>query len=163
MAQPFYMSITGERQGNITDRTGEQEGHENEILCQAFEHAVLVPRDDQSGLATGKRIHRAMMIIKSVDRSSPQLYSALVNNERLTEITIKHYRTDPTGTLQNHFTVKLTNAVIVSIKAWQPNYLNPATEQISYTEEVSFAYQTIDWLWVDGGVESMDEWMAASS
>jgi type VI secretion system secreted protein Hcp len=87
----------------------------------------------------------------------------LVNNERLSDITIKHYRTDPTGTLQNHFTVKLTNAVVISIRAWQPNYLNPATEYISYTEEVAFAYQTIDWLWVDGGVEAMDEWIAASS
>jgi type VI secretion system secreted protein Hcp len=162
MAQPFYMSITGERQGNITEGAGEQEGHENEILCQAFEHVILVPHDVQNGMATGKRVHRAMMITKPVDKSSPKLYAALVNNERLTEATIKHYRIDPTGTLQNHFTVKLTNAVIVSIKAWQPNYLSPATEQISYTEEVSFAYQTIDWLWVDGGVEAMDEWMTSS-
>ena len=161
MAQPFYMSITGDSQGNITERAGEQEGHENEILCQAFEHVVLIPSGD-GGLPTGKRVHRAMMITKAVDRSSPKLYSALVNNERLTEATIKHYRTDSTGTLQNHFTVKLTNAVIISIKAWQPNYLNPATEQISYTEEVSFAYQTIDWLWVDGGVEAMDEWITTS-
>jgi len=160
MAQPFYMSITGDRQGNITERAGEQEGHENEILCQAFEHVVLVPND--SGVPTGKRVHKAMMLTKSVDRSSPKLYAALVNNERLTNITIKHYRTDPTGTLQNHFTVKLSNAVIISIRAWQPNYLNPATEQISYTEEVSFAYQAIDWLWVDGGVEAMDEWLTSS-
>ena len=160
MAQPFYMSITGDRQGNITERAGEQESHENEILCQAFEHVVLVPND--SGVPTGKRVHRAMMITKSVDRSSPQLYSALVNNERLTEITIKHYRIDPIGIVQNHFTVKLSNAVIISIRAWQPNYLNPATEQISYTEEVSFAYQAIDWLWVDGGVEAMDEWLTSS-
>lgn len=158
MAQPFYMSITGERQGNITERAGEQRGHENEILCQAFEHVVLVPTDTQSSVPTGKRVHKAMMITKSVDRSSPQLYSALVNNERLTNITIKHYRIDPTGTLQNHFTVKLSNAVVISIRAWQPNYLNPATAQISYTEEVSFAYQAIDWLWEDGGVEAMDEW-----
>jgi type VI secretion system secreted protein Hcp len=162
MAQPFYMSITGERQGNISERAGEQEGHENEVLCQAFEHVVLVPRDDQSGVPTGKRVHKAMMITKSVDRSSPMLYAALVNNERLSDITIKHYRTDPTGNLQNHFTVKLTNAVIVSIRAWQPNYLNSAAEQISYTEEVSFAYQAIDWLWVDGGVEAMDDWMVPS-
>ncbi|MDQ1327570.1 MAG: type secretion system secreted protein Hcp [Candidatus Poribacteria bacterium] len=162
MAQPFYMSITGESQGNITERAGEQEGHENEILCQAFEHAILVPSNEQSGVATGKRVHKAMMITKAVDRSSAQLYSALVNNERLTDVTIKHYRTDPTGTLQNHFTVKLSNAVIISIRAWQPNYLNPATEQISYTEEVSFAYQAIDWLWVDGGVEAMDEWLTTS-
>jgi type VI secretion system secreted protein Hcp len=158
MAQPFYMSIKGTKQGNITERAGEQEGHENEILCQAFEHVVNVPTDVSTGLAAGKRIHGPMTITKNVDRSSPQLYNALVNNEILTEVVIKHYKTDPTGTLLNHFTVKLENATVKAIRASAPNYLDSSKEQFTYTEEVSFTYQKISWLWVDGGVESYDEW-----
>jgi len=161
MPLPFYMSITGSTQGNITQRVGEQEGHEDEVLCQAVEHVVQVPADAESGMPTGKRVHRPMIITKNVDRSSPLLYSAMVNNERLTRVTIKHYRIVPSGTLQNHFTVKLENAAINFIKASAPNYLDPAKEQFTYTEEVHFVYQTIIWVWEDGGIECQDEWLAS--
>ena len=160
MPMPFYMSIQGQSQGLISQGAGEQSGHEDEVLCQAFEHVVSVPMDSQSGTATGKRVHRAMVITKAVDRATPMLYNAMVNNERLTKVTIKHYRIDPTGVEQNHFTVELENAIVSSIRASAPNYLDPAKEQFTYTEEVSFAYQRITWTWVVGGVMSMDEWIS---
>jgi len=161
MPLPFYMSVKGSKQGNISDKAGEQLGHENEILCQSFHHDVQIPTDISTGLAAGKRVHGPMNIIKNIDRTSPMLYSALVSNELLTEVVIKHYKTDPTGTLQNHFTVKLENAIIKAIRASAPNYLDQTKEQFTYTEEVSFTYQKISWLWVDGGIESYDEWMVA--
>jgi len=160
MSQPFYMSIKGEKQGNISKGAGTQEGHKDEILCQALEHEIRVPRDMSSSTPTGKRIHSPIVITKELDRSSPMLYSALVNNERLTKITIKHYKPDYAGILQNHFTVELDNAVVVSIEASQPSYLDKANEHISYTEKVAFAYQTITWTWLDGGVMAMDDWSA---
>jgi type VI secretion system secreted protein Hcp len=64
MPTPAYLSIEGATQGNITegafteDSVGNvyQEGHENEILVEAFSHTVTVPTDPQSGQPTGQRV-----------------------------------------------------------------------------------------------------------
>jgi type VI secretion system secreted protein Hcp len=159
MPLPFYMSVKGDKQGLISQKAGEQEGHEDEILCQAFKHKVHVPQDSSGGVSSGKRVHGPIIITKDVDRSTPLLYMAMVTNERLTKVTIKYYRTDPIGAQQNHFTVELENAVIVAIEASQPNYLDTSKEKFTYTEEVSIAYQKITWTWEDGGVMSIDEWI----
>ena len=66
MPTPAYMRIEGEKQGLITagtfteDSVGNiyQEGHEDEVLVQGFEHQVLLPRDPQSGQPTGQRVHK---------------------------------------------------------------------------------------------------------
>ena len=38
---------------------------------------ISVPRDAQSGMATGKRMHKPFTITKEVDRSSPMLKQAM--------------------------------------------------------------------------------------
>lgn len=57
MPTPAYLSLIGTKQGFITegnfsqDSVGNvyQEGHEDQILVQAFSHQVIIPRDPQSG------------------------------------------------------------------------------------------------------------------
>ncbi len=52
MATPAYMSITGTKQGLITagafteDSVGNtyQEGHEDQVMVQGFNHEVIIPR-----------------------------------------------------------------------------------------------------------------------
>jgi type VI secretion system secreted protein Hcp len=104
MPTPAYMTIEGATQGLITKDTftensvGKiyQEGHENEILVQAFEHQVIRPYQPQSGQPAGSRVHNPLMITKIFDRSSPLLYRALTLNEPLT-CTLRWYR--PAGAL----------------------------------------------------------------
>lgn len=51
MATPAYMSVTGEKQGLITagaftaDSVGNtyQEGHEDQVMVQGFDHQVIIP------------------------------------------------------------------------------------------------------------------------
>ncbi|MCS9883809.1 type VI secretion system tube protein Hcp, partial [Pseudomonas aeruginosa] len=51
MATPAYMSITGAKQGLITagafteDSVGNtyQEGHEDQVMVQGFNHEVIIP------------------------------------------------------------------------------------------------------------------------
>jgi hypothetical protein len=79
MPTPAYMTIMGERQGNITAgnfteaSVGNiyQEGHEDEILVQAFSHEIMLPRDSQSGQPTGQRVHHPLHITKVMDKCSP--------------------------------------------------------------------------------------------
>ncbi|MDX1300698.1 Hcp family type VI secretion system effector, partial [Photobacterium sp.] len=105
MPTPAYMRIEGEKQGLITagtfteDSVGNifQEGHEDEVLVEAFEHQVVLPRDPQSGQPTGQRVHKPVKITKVFDKCSPLIYNALTSGERLPKVEIKWYRTSATG------------------------------------------------------------------
>jgi type VI secretion system secreted protein Hcp len=115
MATPAYMSVTGEKQGLITagaftaDSVGNtyQEGHEDQVMVQAFTHDVIIPRDPQSGQPTGQRVHKPVVITKVYDKASPLLQAALTSGERMSEIVIQWYRTSAQGTQEHYYTTKL--------------------------------------------------------
>lgn len=158
MPMPFHMEPTGINQGKI-DGSCEQSGRENTILCQAFNHEVRIPRDPQSGLPTGKRVHEPLTVTKVYDKASPKLYQALCSGERFSNVTLKWYRIDPSGLEEHYFTIKLENAIIVSMRPWTPNCLDPATESLQHMEDVSFTYEKIIWTWEPDGIESEDSWL----
>lgn len=54
----------------------------------SLSHSIKSPRDSASGLATGKRMHKPMTITKSLDKSSPQLFT-LVVTEPGSSVTIQ--------------------------------------------------------------------------
>jgi type VI secretion system secreted protein Hcp len=157
MALGAYLTITAERQGLIRGSVT-QKGREGKILVISAQHEIVSPRDPQSGIPTGKRMHKPFMIIKELDRSSPQLYDALCTNENLTEARLDFYTTTPTGQEKNHYTVRLTNANIASISFKMANIRNPRLVRLAEYEEVSFTYQKIEWTWNEGGIIAADDW-----
>lgn len=159
MALPAYLTLTGERQG-VINGSCKQKGRENTILVQAVEHEVTIPRDPQTGLATGKRIHHPLTVLKAVDMSSPLLYMALTSGEHMKTVEIKWYQINEKGQEENYFTTKLEDALIVSIKEWKKNCLDPALAYLTDMEEVSFTYRRIIWRSMKEGVESEDDWSA---
>jgi len=159
MALPAYLTLTGERQGVINGSCN-QKGRENTILVQAVEHEVTIPRDPQTGLATGKRIHHPLTVLKVVDRSSPLLYMALTSGEHMKTVEIKWYQINEKGQEENYFTTKLEDALIVSMKEWKKNCSDPAFAHLADIEEVSFTYRRIIWRSMKEGVESEDDWSA---
>ncbi len=168
MPTPCFMTIEGSNQGPITqgafteDSVGNtyQEGHEDEILVQAFDHTVTVPTDPQSGQPTGQRVHKPLTITKVFDKSSPLLYAALTTGERLTTCQIKWYRTSVTGTQEHYFTIALEDAIITNIRARMPNCQDPAMSSFTHLEDVSFSYRRITWTHEVGGTEGTDDWRA---
>ncbi|PMY41848.1 Hcp family type VI secretion system effector, partial [Pseudomonas sp. FW305-53] len=92
-----------------------QEGHEDQVMVQAFSHDVIIPRDPQSGQPTGQRVHKPVVITKVYDKSSPLLQAALTSGERMSEIVIQWYRTSAQGTQEHYYTTKLEDAIIVAI------------------------------------------------
>ena len=129
MATPAYMSITGTKQGLITagafteDSVGNtyQEGHEDQVMVQGFNHEVIIPRDPQSGQPTGQRVHKPVVITKVFDKASPLLLAALTSGERLTKVEIQWYRTSAAGTQEHYYTIKLEDALVVDIQDRMPN------------------------------------------
>jgi len=157
MALPAYLTLTGEKQGAIKGSCT-QKGRENTILVQAFEHEVSIPRDPQTGLATGKRVHHPLTILKAVDKSSPLLYMALTSGEHMKTVEIKWYQINEKGQEENYFITKLEDAIIVSMRPWKKNCLDPAFAHLGDMEDVSFTYRRITWRWVKDGIESEDDW-----
>jgi type VI secretion system secreted protein Hcp len=131
-------TATGQKQGAITG-----DGPNGTMILIGLSHAIVSPRDAASGLPTGKRQHKPLLIRKVLDKSSPMLMMALIQNENLSAVTFTLKRG---GTA--YATVKLTNANIAS------------REQIGEYEEIAFTYQKITWTWIDGGITAEDDWEA---
>ena len=164
MPTPAYMTIEGITQGLITRDTfteksvGKiyQEGHENEILVQAFEHQVVRPTDPQSGQPTGSRVHKPLMITKVFDKSSPLLFRALTYGEPLT-CTLRWYRPAGEG-VEHYFTIELIEAVIVDIQSRMVNCQDPNLAHFTHLEDVYFSYRKISWEHLVSNTESEDDW-----
>jgi len=157
MALPAYLTLAGERQGPIVGSC-KQKGREDTILVEAVDHEVSIPRDSQTGLATGKRVHHPLTILKLVDRSSPLLYMALTSGEHMKTVELKWYQINEKGQEENYFTTSLEDAIIVAIKAFKKNCQDPAQSHLGDMEEVSFTYRKIIWRAMKDGVESEDDW-----
>ena len=168
MPTPAYMSITGTNQGNITQGafTAEsvgniyQEGHEDEVLVEAFEHDVTLPRDPQSGQPSGQRVHKPVIITKVFDKSSPLLYNALTSGEVLSTVEIKWYRTSMEGKQEHYFTTRLTDATIVDMNLHMPHCQDPAQREFTQLLAVSLAYRKVEWEHIKSGTSGADDWRA---
>jgi type VI secretion system secreted protein Hcp len=121
------------------------------------------PRDAQSGLATGKRMHKPWVLTKELDKSTPVLYNMLCTNENITTATFRFWTpqlkaASGTGSEVQHFTVKLTNAAIASYDFHQLNIRHPDLMKFAEYEEIALTYQGIEWTWTDGQIDASDQW-----
>lgn len=171
MPTPAYLTVEGQNQGSITSGTFTQEsvgnvyqeGHEDEILVEAFNHQVTIPRDPQSGQPTGQRVHKPLIITKVFDKSSPLLYTALTSGEQLTKCELKFFRTSADGQQEHYYTIELEDAIIVDITAYMPNCQDPAQAHFTHLEDVAFSYRKITWTHEAGGTSGSDDWRAPRS
>jgi type VI secretion system secreted protein Hcp len=157
MALNAYLTLKGAKQGDIKGSVT-QKGRADSIMVIAVQHEVTSPRDAASGLPTGKRQHHPFVITKELDKATPLLFNALVNNEALTEWKLQHWQPSPSGVEKQHYTVELTNANIAYIRSIMPNNKHPELMRFSEYEEVAFTYQKITWTWMDGGITAEDDW-----
>lgn len=164
MALLAYMHVKGQKSGNIQGSVT-QKGREGSIAVIAYHHSVVGPRDQQSGLPTGHRMHKPFTIVKNTDKATPVLYNVLCTNENLTEVSIDFWKPQlragtGTGAEVQYYTVKLTNANIASITSMMPNVEDPAQQKFDLQEEIAFTYQKIEWIWRDGNITAIDDWEA---
>lgn len=159
MALNAYMRLWGATQGQIKGSVTKA-GMKDSIMVIGFSHEVISPRDAASGLPTGKRQHRAITITKEIDRSSPLLLNALVNNENIKTLELRFWQPSASGKEVQYYTIKLVNANIAGIRQEMLNNKYPENMQIAEREHVSFTYQKIVWTFESGGITSEDDWEA---
>jgi type VI secretion system secreted protein Hcp len=158
MALSSYLRCTfqsqGEMKGSVT-----QKGLEGSVEVIAFSHELISPRDAASGLPTGKRMHKPIVITKRMDCASPQFWNALVNNENITKWEMKCYQPEPGGTTQNFFTINLEDASVASIQVRQELNKNPDLTRYEIALQIAFTYRKITWTNVKPTtVVAMDDW-----
>ncbi len=156
MALNAYLTLKGQKQGDIKGSVA-QKGYEGQIMVIAVDHELQMPPDARSGAAAGKVAHQPFVITKEVDRATPLLYSMLVNHETTSLWELRFY-TPMAGTERQHYTVKLTNAAIASIKFHMLNNKNPEFVRLSEFETIAFTYQKIEWIWTEGKIAAQDDW-----
>ena len=159
MPMPCYLYIEGTNQGKI-EGSCRVSGHEGMIIVQGLDHTDSIPKNPQTGLPSGKRVHEAMTMTKEVDKSSPKLYQALCSGEQMKEVRLEYYRISPAGKEEKYYTVKLSNAIVTNARAWIPNCLDSENAQLGHMEDIFFTYEKIVWTWVPDGIESEDSWLA---
>lgn len=162
MALNAFLRLVGQKQGQIKGSVTRKD-REDSILVHAYSHEILIPHDAVSGQASGKRQHKPILITKDVDKSTPALHTAATTNETLTSFILQFWepQTLPdagAGTEIQYYTIKLTNASIASVKSTMPGNLDPALAKFPLQEEWSFTYQKIEWIWIEGGLRSVDDW-----
>ncbi|WP_437618424.1 type VI secretion system tube protein TssD [Sorangium sp. So ce1151] len=164
MALQAHLKVKGLTQGAI-DGSITQKGREKTIAVIQVHHSVVSPRDPATGMPSGKRQHKPFVITKELDKSTPLLYNALVNNESITEFELKFYTpgtaaSKNVGKEQNHYTVKLINATVASIDFIMENTRKPGEAQAPEYERIAFTYQKIVWSYDDGdgAREATDDW-----
>jgi type VI secretion system secreted protein Hcp len=136
------MAITGQIQGAIRGSATERM-----IQVVGLGHHIYVPTDSLSGYPSGVKRHTSLIVSKYTDSSTPQLYTALTTNENLTHVYLRFFRKNTSNQNIQYYTIHLTNARINDIKTAYPN-----------VEQVSMVYQSIEWIWEDGGITATDVW-----
>jgi type VI secretion system secreted protein Hcp len=157
MAMPAHLTLEGEKQGKI-EGSCDMQGRVGTILVYGMNHSVTIPRSPTDGLATGKRVHGPLSIVKEYDKSSPKLYQALCTGEHLKEVTIKWYRITKQGTEEHYFTHALEDAIVVSVAPFMPTTLLSENDPYRHMEQVAFTYKKIKWTWEPNGIEAEDSW-----
>lgn len=87
---------------------------------------------------------------------SPILRQVLNNQEGITEATIRFTTPTPSGVIVEYYTVKLTNACIVSMKTVMANIRNPDLSKFPMYEEIAFTNQRADWKWIEGQITTSE-------
>lgn len=156
----IYLTLKGQTQGEIKGSVT-QAGREDSISVQYLQSKIVSPRDAASGLPTGKRQHQPLVFRKTIDKSTPKLLTALVNNENIQEAHFKFWRPSITGKEEQYFTIDLQNASLASHNLYHPDsYDSSAGGNGADLEEWSFTYQKIVWTFTTGGITAQDDWEA---
>jgi type VI secretion system secreted protein Hcp len=166
MPTPAYISIRGATQGKITEGASSaesigntwQEGHEDEILVQAVDHVVTIPRDPQSGQPSGQRVHKAFRFTSGMNKATPLLYVSLTSGEMLPEVIVKWFRTNTDGLQEHFFTTKLEDATVVEIDCSMPHVQDAQKAEMTQLITVSLSYRKISWEHVVANTSGSDDW-----
>jgi type VI secretion system secreted protein Hcp len=165
MPQVAYMTVTGEKQGQITagantpESVGNkyQEEHTDESTVLECNHPIMIPRDPQTGQPTGQRVHLPFTVRTRFDKAAPLMDQAICTGERL-QVEIKWWRTTMQGTQEHYYTHKLTDATLVDVKTEVVLCTDTSQDYRDHEKVYSMVYRKIEWKHEVAATEGSDDW-----
>lgn len=159
MAETVHLYLKANDQDVKGESTQVSLGRQDSIECLYFESGVVTAREAGTGMATGRRQYAPLLIRKRIDKASPLLMKALVENQKI-DATFKFFRPSPKGdgTTQQFYTVEISGGRVASMKQYVSDTIVPASSTEPPLEEVTFVFHTISWTIMDGGITHEDTW-----
>lgn len=162
-ADEMFLTIKVATQGDILGGVVKST-HVSAMEVLGFDLEATIPRDMASGMPTGKRQYKGLRITKPIDKASPKLWTALVNNENIVLATLRLARTDQrTGADTEFYSIKISNGSIASIRQFSGVESGSGSAKHSATagqsvsmEEITFVFQKIEWTWAEGPITAQD-------
>lgn len=152
----FYVTIEGQKTGKIAGEIAAGP-HKDQLAGLAYSHSIVSPRDIQSGLPTGQRMHKPVVFTRERGAASPLLFNVLCTNENLKTVRFDFVQAGAGGAEEVYLTIILTNANIASLDTRVP--LAGDTDKPRDYEEIALTYQKIQ-ITAKGGTTATDDWMA---
>ena len=135
MSNVIYLTLTGERQGEISSGCGTEKSIGNRFQYR-HENEILVYQLSSSSVSTtGGVYHQGLRFTKPVDKSSPLLTTAINENEKL-RLSFDYYRTNRFGRQEKYYHIELRGASIQAIAS-------SVTKDMLDTESISVSYDYI--------------------
>jgi len=133
-----YMTVKGEKQGNIKDAN-----------VSDRIPLINVVRDAPLGTGTreGRQMHSTITVTKKIDMASPKLATSKTTGETLSQVVIT-FEGGKSGDPKAAEKIVLNNATIANIR-W-----------VNGNEEITFDYQNIEVTYAKGGKTATDDWNA---
>ena len=152
MTSTLYLTL--EAGGELIAGGSTAPGHEGDIECLAYAQKGQLAR---SGRGITRR-YDPLVITKHIDRASPLLLEAFIRQLAITA-TFHFYRPNPSGdgTQEQFYSVEIRNGRIRSMEQKLLNTLDLDTVSMPPLEEVTFAFPTISWTYLDGALIASDD------
>jgi type VI secretion system secreted protein Hcp len=109
----------------------------NPVPITGFATGVISPRDASTGLATGKRQHKPVVVTRAADGYDPTVLQKVSSGAVLGTITIELQRPNASGVMETYATYTYTNTFGTSVED------SGAAGSVS-TQELKFSYQQVD-------------------
>jgi type VI secretion system secreted protein Hcp len=157
MADSISLTISSNGTNIPGDSTLASLSRANTIEVLSMEQQVSRTFDRSTLRATGRRIYAPVRFTKRLDRSTPLLRKALVNNEVVSG-SFRWFRPHPDGdgTTQQFFTLTFADGRITRCTLRLPDTLMPDTTNLPPLEDVELTLGEVTWTWTDGGIEFED-------
>lgn len=157
MPQPFYVEISGEKQGKI-DGDVDQKDRENMIRGYSFENRSTIPRHEDTGRPQGVCTHHPVYFTKQVDKSSAALWKAMSSGERV-DARFDFYEIAPDGQNKNHYSIALKEGIIVEMQTLQSDTKDAIGLQADgIRERLGLVFKEIEWKHHDSGTSATSKW-----
>src|SRR5262245_19606704 len=128
MAENVYLYLKAAGADIQGDSSVESLGRKDSIECVYYEQSVKTAREAGTAKATGRRQYDPLLIRKRIDKSTPLIAKALVENQAI-EGTFKFFRPNPNGdgTTEQFYTVVIKQGRVASFSQVSPDSIQPAT------------------------------------